>query len=212
MDVVKKSVQIFDGEGEFLRQVVLAKSWGRNPSYPSGISMGQDGGLILQDFGGKFPFVRMNEDGSVAANLKPNHKDGRLVNAAKMRVSPSGSLWTCDGHSILELDADGVVVRTLGASPEATQLGKIATLTLDKQGRIYAADGRTGAVHVFEKDGTARHICQTIPSDVSQELWNPTLAVNDAGNVYICIGKYTCLLYTSPSPRDLSTSRMPSSA
>ena len=24
--------------------------------------------------------------------------------------------------------------------------------------------------------------------------------------------KYTCLLYTSPSPRDLSTSRMPSSA
>ena len=25
-------------------------------------------------------------------------------------------------------------------------------------------------------------------------------------------GSYTCLLYTSPSPRDLSTSRMPSSA
>ena len=25
-------------------------------------------------------------------------------------------------------------------------------------------------------------------------------------------GAYTCLLYTSPSPRDLSTSRMPSSA
>ena len=25
-------------------------------------------------------------------------------------------------------------------------------------------------------------------------------------------GRYTCLLYTSPSPRDLSTSRMPSSA
>ena len=25
-------------------------------------------------------------------------------------------------------------------------------------------------------------------------------------------GKYVCLLYTSPSPRDLSTSRMPSSA
>ena len=26
------------------------------------------------------------------------------------------------------------------------------------------------------------------------------------------INQYTCLLYTSPSPRDLSTSRMPSSA
>ena len=33
-----------------------------------------------------------------------------------------------------------------------------------------------------------------------------TLQVNHIGNLYIC------LLYTSPSPRDLSTSRMPSSA
>ena len=30
--------------------------------------------------------------------------------------------------------------------------------------------------------------------------------------VYIIISKIGCLLYTSPSPRDLSTSRMPSSA
>ncbi len=29
---------------------------------------------------------------------------------------------------------------------------------------------------------------------------------------FMGIGAYTCLLYTSPSPRDLSTSRMPSSA
>ena len=28
----------------------------------------------------------------------------------------------------------------------------------------------------------------------------------------ITVDKFTCLLYTSPSPRDLSTSRMPSSA
>ena len=30
--------------------------------------------------------------------------------------------------------------------------------------------------------------------------------------VSICVPHYFCLLYTSPSPRDLSTSRMPSSA
>ena len=28
----------------------------------------------------------------------------------------------------------------------------------------------------------------------------------------VFLGDYVCLLYTSPSPRDLSTSRMPSSA
>ena len=34
-------------------------------------------------------------------------------------------------------------------------------------------------------------------------------AIEDVGGY---INAYTCLLYTSPSPRDLSTSRMPSSA
>ena len=34
---------------------------------------------------------------------------------------------------------------------------------------------------------------------------------NPTGN-YGSAGSNTCLLYTSPSPRDLSTSRMPSSA
>ena len=37
-----------------------------------------------------------------------------------------------------------------------------------------------------------------------------TLALAMMG--YVKHGLYTCLLYTSPSPRDLSTSRMPSSA
>ena len=32
------------------------------------------------------------------------------------------------------------------------------------------------------------------------------------GDAYVATGPNTCLLYTSPSPRDLSTSRMPSSA
>ena len=40
-----------------------------------------------------------------------------------------------------------------------------------------------------------------IPRDVEAEVAN-------LNNIYL----YTCLLYTSPSPRDLSTSRMPSSA
>ena len=38
-----------------------------------------------------------------------------------------------------------------------------------------------------------------------------TLTVNIAAALG-AMGKRVCLLYTSPSPRDLSTSRMPSSA
>ena len=35
---------------------------------------------------------------------------------------------------------------------------------------------------------------------------------NQMKNVWTNFSHHTCLLYTSPSPRDLSTSRMPSSA
>ena len=40
------------------------------------------------------------------------------------------------------------------------------------------------------------------------ENWENSKKVTDA----IKLGDSSCLLYTSPSPRDLSTSRMPSSA
>ena len=40
--------------------------------------------------------------------------------------------------------------------------------------------------------------------------WDPSLAFVMAGAVAVTFTG--CLLYTSPSPRDLSTSRMPSSA
>ena len=38
------------------------------------------------------------------------------------------------------------------------------------------------------------------------------LAANSSATAIAAIQVKTCLLYTSPSPRDLSTSRMPSSA
>eukprot|EP00829_Urostomides_striatus_P009269 TRINITY_DN20338_c0_g1_i1.p1 TRINITY_DN20338_c0_g1~~TRINITY_DN20338_c0_g1_i1.p1 ORF type:complete len:114 (+),score=42.24 TRINITY_DN20338_c0_g1_i1:65-406(+) len=41
-----------------------------------------------------------------------------------------------------------------------------------------------------------------------KDLINQVLSKNNS----TCSAEYSCLLYTSPSPRDLSTSRMPSSA
>jgi len=41
---------------------------------------------------------------------------------------------------------------------------------------------------------------------------NPASKSAGEGNALDQYGGYICLLYTSPSPRDLSTSRMPSSA
>ena len=46
--------------------------------------------------------------------------------------------------------------------------------------------------------------------DYSQKM--ETLFYGDGACICFCFNLRSCLLYTSPSPRDLSTSRMPSSA
>ena len=60
--------------------------------------------------------------------------------------------------------------------------------------RPYFAD----SVEVFQPDGTYTNTFDSFIESLSSQEF-PTWS-------------YNCLLYTSPSPRDLSTSRMPSSA
>ena len=49
-----------------------------------------------------------------------------------------------------------------------------------------------------------------IPSMSEQRAWDLTIKVDKTGSAEVWRGN--CLLYTSPSPRDLKLSRMPSSA
>ena len=48
-------------------------------------------------------------------------------------------------------------------------------------------------------------------NDTDLATWNRVMAVNSTG-VFYCMKLEICLLYTSPSPRDRTRSRMPSSA
>ena len=72
-----------------------------------------------------------------------------------------------------------------------------------KNGKCYI-DGELKDADVAVKDGKIHQIGQ-----ISEEAKE---TLNAKGQTVLpgCID--TCLLYTSPSPRDLSTSRMPSSA
>ena len=48
---------------------------------------------------------------------------------------------------------------------------------------------------------------------LNETRFHETIEVKDSrGRIVLPAGRIVCLLYTSPSPRDLSTSRMPSSA
>ena len=58
---------------------------------------------------------------------------------------------------------------------------------------------------LFDEDGTETRVEVTA---VDSYVWHCYLPAVQPGQRY----GYRCLLYTSPSPRDLSTSRMPSSA
>ena len=65
-------------------------------------------------------------------------------------------------------------------------------------------------------DYAAVQINDTHPSMVIPELirllQEKGILMDEAIEIVSKVCAYTCLLYTSPSPRDLSTSRMPSSA
>ena len=64
------------------------------------------------------------------------------------------------------------------------------------------AEGELAYVQDRSNSGAgAKLYIESVDSD------NSTALIHAIGGKY-----YTCLLYTSPSPRDLSTSRMPSSA
>ena len=64
------------------------------------------------------------------------------------------------------------------------------------------------------RDSTEVEKCLTNLENAANQNENLMPYIVDAVRAYCTIGEMTmsCLLYTSPSPRDLSTSRMPSSA
>ena len=56
-------------------------------------------------------------------------------------------------------------------------------------------------------------VFEIFPGENAEEALQESMILASPGDeIVIAEGIYSCLLYTSPSPRDLSTSRMPSSA
>ena len=189
VDVIRKIVQFFDRAGKHHHTFDLEKHWGREPNYPSNISADNDRGIVVRDFGGDPPIVRMRVDGSIRAQVLPRLKDGRAINLSDAQVAPDGVLWVSDGHALYRLLDSGLTGRVLGEAPSERTLDKAAAVTVDKKGLIYAADGRTGAVHVFAPDGRWLRVCVPEPGDVKSQLYAPNLTVSDSGDTYLGLGR-----------------------
>lgn len=186
---VLNTVKVFNREGHVQREFDLAESWKREPNYASSIATDRDGGFIVEDFDGKFRFIRMKSDGSVHAEFTPKYEDGRVVNTSDgVQAAPDGRLWACDGNCLVRLTEQGIVDHVVGKAPQPTELNGIASLTVDRKGQIYAVDDRTGSIHVFDRTGKIRHVCQALPTDFQNAVFQPAMAMNDQEEVYLGLG------------------------
>jgi len=186
VDNIAGSVQVFDRHGAYLRTIDLKKSWGRKPNYPTSISAGANGGVIVEDFGAAQPMVVMDKDGHATHQLSPKFDDGRSFRMSDGAVAaPDGRWWTTDGESILRLNEHGIVDLVLGDKPDHNRLTKIAAVTVDPRNRIHAVDSRTGSIHVFDQSGSKLWICRPDPTDFESELLSVDVSADSAGRAYI---------------------------
>ena len=183
---IRNTVQFYNLEGVYLRTTHLNKAWKREPNYPSGIARDAEGGIIVHDFNGKPPFVRMKADGSVRGEFVPTHADGRVLDARNgVRAAPDGKLWACDRESFAQLSDQGTAIRVIGSAPDDNKLTEITTVSVDPRGNTYAVDQRTGSVHVFGPDGKKIRVCKPEKDDFTGNLGRPHIAVAGDGGVML---------------------------
>lgn len=186
LDKIRNTVQFFDLKSKYLRTIDLKEAWGRKPEYASGIDNDVDGGVVVYESGKTKKFVRMRSDGSVRKEVSAKYADGRPVDArSRMEVDSQGRLWVTDGGSLMRLSEDGIVEFHLGNAPHSEKLAKISGVKVDRRGRVYAVDERTGSMHVFDSTGALLYLCKPDLTDFPGNLMWPEIAVMDDGTVYL---------------------------
>jgi len=162
------------------------------------------------------------------AEVRCKRKDGTSVEVALSGREVRDGQAALEGFEIIAMDvteqhAVEEQLRYLAASDPLTGLANYRRLTevLDAEIRRSDRSGRPFAVLLFDLDGLKqindrwghlagnRALCRLADS-LRLHCRSIDTAARYGGDEFALV--LTCLLYTSPSPRDLSTSRMPSSA
>lgn len=186
LENIADRLKVYGLDGKHQSTIDLRQAWGRKPNYLAGLHADVAGGVIVYDFHGSPPIVRMSLTGEITGAFKPTFKDGHQFDThTGVRTDTAGKLWTSDGSALLRLDDHGVVDRVLGSSASAQTLGEIAAVAVTNRGWIYAADERTGAIHVFDPSGKLQRVCRPLPTDYKSRLILPSLTVADSGDVFV---------------------------
>ena len=133
--------------------------------------------------------VSLSSDGTIVA-IGAQYNDGTASNAGHVRIYQySNNSWTQLGSDI-DGEADG---------------------DLSGYSVSLSSDGTIVAIGARQNDGTASNAGHTRIYQYSNNSWTQ-LGSDIDGEAGGDESGYSCLLYTSPSPRDATLSRMPSSA
>ena len=152
-------------------------------------------------YGGQLAVVRaetgcLNASSGAGVLVKNDLEWQAGVGAANTFVARTAGSW---GNSlkVVAVDRGADQILTLASAPATTALNTAFTTVSGKAGRIYSFDAATNELAVI-LDNPASLITS---ADIFDEPGDGVATAVTA-----------CLLYTSPSPRDVEESRMPSSA
>ena len=188
LDNIRDSLQFFDDRGHFQGFVDLEKIWDREPNYPTDLAADADGGLLLYDFNAKETLLCLNGDGTIRRASSPRRADGSLFRVYDgVKRSPQGDLWTCDGQSLMRLDAQDRADLVLGPAADPAALADPGLAVVGPGDRVYVADQRTKAIHVFDAAGNPLGRCQPAPEDLKEISRVSHLAFAPNGHLFVAL-------------------------
>lgn len=169
LDNIRHTLQFFDDRGQFQRIVDLDDVWGRKPNYPTDLAADADGGFLLYDFNAKETLLGLDADGAIRRASSPRRADGSLFRVHDgVKRSPQGDLWTCDGQSLMRLDARDRADLVLGPAADPAALADPGLAVVGPGDRVYVADKRTKSIHVFDAAGQPLGRCAPAPEDLKE--------------------------------------------
>ncbi|NOT28832.1 MAG: hypothetical protein HOP15_00115 [Planctomycetes bacterium] len=192
LDNIRKVLQVFTDQGQYVETIDLATAWGREPGYPSSIVRDRDGGVLVHA-DGEPPLWRMALDGTVRAKFDARMTDGvpRIEYRRSLRVAPDGRLWTTDGHELVRLDENGVVDQQLGPPVLVDWLEDPGRGVIDSAfGCVLILDDRTRTLHVFDDEGERVWLGRPRPEDLDELCFPLRLGRDSAGGAFAAESRF----------------------
>ena len=217
-------------EGEALEyQQFLDKL--RDGAEPPDADLGSDGefyvdtdaAILYFKIGGEWTSIGGGSGGG-GSDLTISNSDGSITTAATQLTFTGGVTVTGSGTDneevaiVIEENVDPTIE---SASVEAEDLVRLTVMPGGDTADIAAATTTTPGIMTSTDKDTLDNLVTynlTVASGDTERLNPERLIFSDDGTSFFIstedggVHTYTCLLYTSPSPRDRQKSRMPSSA